>query len=286
MNQKKTDRLRRQLNNGQLLVAPGVYDALTARIAEQQGFKALYMTGYGVSAVKGYPDLGLLTMTEMLQQVRYISDAVQTPLIADADTGYGNPVNMYRTVREYEKAGASGIQIEDQTWPKRCGHMEGKKVIETKDMVGKIKAAADARINSSTVLIVRTDAFQTHGYEEALKRSRAYEEAGADVIFIEMPSTEERIQKIPDHFTKPCLINISIFDQETSVDDIKSMGYRVAIYPGLMMLSAISGAFKAAKHLHIDGKQGDISDIGFSLEQYNQFLGLEQYRVIEIKYVQ
>lgn len=175
---ERAGRLRGLLGTEKVLPVPGVYDALTAKVAQHSGFKAVYMTGYGTAASYGYPDFGILTMTEMLDNLRRLSDAIDIPIIVDADTGYGNQVNVYRTVREYERAGAAAIQLEDQTWPKRCGHMEGKQVIEAEEMVGKVKAAADARTNPDTVLVIRTDAIATLGFEEAVMRGLLYAEAG------------------------------------------------------------------------------------------------------------
>ncbi len=185
--------IKELMARGELVQAPGVYDALSAKIVEARGFNAVYMTGYGTSAGQlGLPDLGFITMTEMVLNAGRIADAVEIPLIADADTGYGNPINVIRTVREYEKAGVAAIHIEDQTWPKRCGHMAGKSVIEVKEMVGKIKAAVDARRNEDFLIIARTDAIATDGFDQAIERGHLFAEAGADVLFIEAPGTASR----------------------------------------------------------------------------------------------
>ena len=178
-------RLRAMLNSPEMVVAPFVFDAFQARIAQTAGFHAAYMTGFGTAAARGFPDVGLLTMAEMVENVRYIANAIDIPLICDADTGYGNPVNVYRTVREYEAAGAAALHIEDQVWPKRCGFLAGKQVIPLKEMVPKVKAACDARRDASFVIIARTDALAVNGWEDVNNRARAYREAGADLIFVD-----------------------------------------------------------------------------------------------------
>src|ERR1700674_4546308 len=180
-----TARLRELLNGPEMLLAPFVYDGLQAKIAERTGFKAVYMTGFGTAAARGYPDLGLLTMTEMVQNVRAISHAVNLPVICDADTGYGNPVNVWRTVREYEDAGAAALHIEDQVFPKRCGFLTGKQVIAMDEMVPKVQAACDARRDPNFVIIARTTARAVTGWEVVTRRARAYRAAGPDLFFVD-----------------------------------------------------------------------------------------------------
>ena len=179
------------------LVAPGAYDALSARLVEQAGFDAVYMTGFGTSASQlGRPDVGLLSGAEMVDQVRRLVEAVDRPVIADADTGYGNAINVIRTVRAYEQAGVAALHLEDQVMPKKCGHMSGKVVIPAEEMVGKIRAAVDARRDPELVLIARTDAAAVHGLDDAIARARAYAEAGADVLFVEAPTSEDAIARV------------------------------------------------------------------------------------------
>src|ERR1700731_3760657 len=177
-------RLRELLSGSEMVVAPFVYDCLQARIAERTGFDAVYMTGFGTAAARGFPDLGLLTMSEMAQNVRAIAHAVQVPVICDADTGYGNPLNVWRTVREYEDAGAAALHIEDQVFPKRCGFLAGKQVIAMEEMVPKVRAACDARRDRNLIIIARTDALAVNGWDDVVRRARAYSEAGADLIFV------------------------------------------------------------------------------------------------------
>ncbi len=278
----KAQVLSELLKRGSLLVAPGVNDALTAKIAYHCGASVIYMTGYGTSAVRGYPDVGLLTMSEMVDNVWRISDAVDLPLIADADTGYGNPVNVYRTVREYGRAGAAAIQIEDQTWPKRCGHMEGKTVITAEEMVSKIKAAADARTDSGMLLVIRSDAIATHGFEEAVRRGRLYADAGADVLFIEAPD-QRQMEKIPAAFSKPCMLNIPFPTREIGLEDVRKMGYRIALFPLVTLIGTIAGCLRTCTALLREGRQDD-GGIPFDLQGLHQFLGLGCMKAMEEKY--
>jgi 2-methylisocitrate lyase-like PEP mutase family enzyme len=279
-------KLKKAIENGEFVQAPGVYDALTARIAEANGFNAVYMTGYGTAAAHfAYPDIGLLTMTEMLENARRITSAVQIPLIADADTGYGNPINVVRTVREYEKAGAAAIHIEDQTWPKRCGHMAEKKVIDASEMISKIKAAVDTRRDEDFLIIARTDALATHGFEHAVERSQMYAEAGADILFVEAPVSREQVEKIPKLLTsKPLLLNLAPRTPNFSLQELKDMGYAIAIYPGVCIAGAITGCIEEIRRLKETGKQRNFEDFLKSFIEMNNFLGLQYYTDLEHKY--
>lgn len=276
--------LRGLMERKRLLVVPGVYDALTARIVKYCGFQAIYMTGYGTAASYGYPDFGLLTMSEMVENVRQITNAVDIPLVADADTGYGNAINVYRTVREYEKAGAAAIQLEDQTWPKRCGHMQGKKVIDAEEMVSKIKAAADARMYQETVIVIRTDAIATHGFDEAILRGEMYAKAGADILFVEAPNLQQ-MKEIPPRLSKPCLLNMAFPNQDLEVKVVEEMGYKIAIYPLITLLGSIGGSLRMCNRLLSEGKYQLSEDVPFSFEQLHQFLGLDKVKNLEKKYV-
>src|SRR5579883_3117366 len=194
MNQPRV-RLREMLAKPQMIVAPFVFDCLQARLAQEAGFDAVYMTGFGTAASRGYPDLGLLTMSEMVANVRSIAGAVELPVICDADTGYGNPVNVWRTIREYEDAGAAALHIEDQVWPKRCGFLAGKQVIAMEDMAPKVRAACDARRDANLVIIARTDALQPLGWAETERRARAYRAAGADLVFVDGITTPDDLRR-------------------------------------------------------------------------------------------
>lgn len=282
----KRKRLKIMLEKNELVQAPGVYDALAAKIVQSQGFNALYMTGYGVSAgMFGFPDLGLVTMTEMVDSASRIADSVDIPLIADADTGYGNPINMVRTMREYEKAGVAAIQLEDQTWPKRCGHMAGKSVIDAKEFVGKIKAAADARTDQNFLIVARTDSLATNGFEHAIERAHMFAEAGADILFVEAPVDKEQVEKIPKALTeKPLLLNLAPRTPNFSAEEIKSMGYAVVIYPGVCLAAAITGCIEELKRIKETGKQRDFTDFISSFVELNNFLGVPYYQELEQKY--
>jgi 2,3-dimethylmalate lyase len=219
--------LRQMLNGPGMVVAPFVFDAFQARIAQAAGFQAVYMTGFGTAAARGFPDVGLLTMAEMVENVRYIAGAVETPLICDADTGYGNPVNVYRTVRDYEAAGAAALHIEDQVWPKRCGFLAGKQVIPLEEMVPKVKAACDARRDAAFVIIARTDALAVNGWEDVAQRARAYRAAGADLIFVDGIRTLDDMRRyVKELGDLPLLYN----GQLLSVAEIEKMGFRLTIY--------------------------------------------------------
>jgi 2-methylisocitrate lyase-like PEP mutase family enzyme len=282
----KRKKLKSMLEKKELVLAPGVYDALAAKIVQAQGFNALYMTGYGVSAgTFGFPDLGLVTMTEMVNSASRIADAVDIPLIADADTGYGNPINMVRTIREYEKAGVAAIQIEDQTWPKRCGHMAGKSVIDEKEFAGKIKAAVDTRRDQNFLIIARTDALATDGFDRAIERAHMFAEAGADILFVEAPVDRDQVQKIPKSLKeRPLLLNLAPRTPNFSVEEIKNMGYAVVIYPGICIAASITGCIEELKRLKDTGKQRDFTDFVSSFVELNNFLGVPYYQELEQRY--
>jgi 2-methylisocitrate lyase-like PEP mutase family enzyme len=219
-------RLRAMLNSTEMVVAPFVFDAFQARLAQAAGFHTVYMTGFGTAAARGFPDVGLLTMAEMVENVRSIANAIDVPLICDADTGYGNPVNVYRTVREYEAAGAAALHIEDQVWPKRCGFLAGKHVIPLEDMVPKVKAACDARRDTDFVIIARTDALAVNGWDDVNRRARAYREAGADLIFVDGIRTLDDLT----HYTEalgdlPLLYN----GQLLPIPELKPYGFKLTI---------------------------------------------------------
>lgn len=244
-----TTGLRRLLAGSTMLVAPFVCDALQAKIAEAAGFRAVYMTGFGTAAVRGYPDLGFLTMSEMVDHVRTIATAVRIPLICDADTGYGNPLNVMRTVREYEDAGAAALHIEDQTWPKRCGFLSGKQVIPQNEMVAKVRAACDARRDPDLLIIGRTDALQPFGWDEAEQRARAYREAGVDLIFVDGIATVEDLDTYAQRLGDlPLLYN----GQLLAVPEIAKRGFRIMIHPATL-IAAYTALRAAMAELHATG---------------------------------
>ncbi|TXT59770.1 MAG: 2,3-dimethylmalate lyase [Promethearchaeota archaeon] len=249
--------LKDLLEDEGLLMVPGAYNALTAKLIEDAGFKAVYMTGYGTSAANfGFPDIGLLTMTEMVENVSRIANSVSIPVISDADTGYGNQINVFRTIQEFEKAGVSAIHIEDQTWPKRCGHMSGKSVIETNEMIKKIKTAIDSRKKDDFLIIARTDAIATHGFDEAIKRAKEYAKAGADILFLDAPRTKNQVKKIPKLIKeKPLLINLSPKTPNFSKKELEDMGYKIAIYPGVSLAATVLSCMEDLNELKETGEQ-------------------------------
>lgn len=230
------------IRSGPMVVAPGAYDCITARIIEQSGFPAVYMTGAGTSAAHGLPDYGLLTMSEMVANARRITSCISVPLVSDSDTGYGNELNTYRTVQEFERAGVSAIHIEDQVFPKKCGHLDDKELVSIEDYAAKIRAAVAARRSRDFLIIARTDARAGAGFEEAVRRANAAAEAGADLIFLEAPQTLEEVAMVPKVVKAPCLLNMVLSGKTPPVNlkDAEAMGYRITILPG-MLLSSIIG---------------------------------------------
>ena len=248
--------LRDRLARGEFLLAPGIYDGLSARVADRMDFPALYMTGYGATAsMLGLPDAGLATFSDMLGRAEMICSVTETPRIADADTGYGGLLNVRRTVRGYEAAGVAAIQIEDQEMPKKCGHTPGRRVVPAEDMVLKIRVAVEARRYDETMIVARTDARTGHGLDEALRRARLYEEAGADVIFVESPENEAELERIGREVSKPLLANMVEFGKTPRVDveRLKAWGFDMAIYPVLGLSVAAEAMRLAWTHLKEKG---------------------------------
>src|SRR5438270_2150701 len=229
------------LKRERMVVAPGAYDCITAKLIEQAGFSAVYMTGAGTAATLGFPDFGLVTMSEMVANAGRIAAAVGLPVIADADTGYGNELNVFRTVREFERCGVAGIHIEDQEFPKKCGHLEGKQVIPRESYIAKIRAAAAARGDRDFLIIARTDSRAVAGLDEAIGRGNAALAAGADMAFVEAPQTREEIAAVPRLVNGPCLLNVVWGGQTPDLDlrEAEAMGYKLAIVPGLLIKSVV-----------------------------------------------
>ena len=235
--------LRSLLGADAMVIAPGAYDGLTAKLVAQVGFPAVYMTGAGTSVSQGYPDFGLLTMSEMVENAARIVRAVDVPVIADADTGYGNELNAFRTVQEYESRGVAGIHIEDQVSPKKCGHLDDKEVVSREDYVAKIRAAVAAKRDRDFMIIARTDARAVAGLDEAVARANAALQAGADMAFVEAPQTMQEVAEVPKRVAGPCLLNVVRGGKTPEIDlrQAQQMGYRLAIVPGLL-LKAVIGA--------------------------------------------
>jgi len=273
---------------GKLVVAPGAYDGISARLIAEAGFESIYMTGGGTSASRiGQPDMGLTTMTEMVTNAATIAGCSGLPVIADADTGFGNPLNIIRMVREYERAGVAGIHLEDQVFPKRCGYLEGKQVIPAEEFVQKIKAAVDARQNPDFLIIARTDARAVQGYDEAIRRANLYIEAGADMFFVEVPETMKELEDTPKKVNGPCLINIAGPIEKAPpprTHELQQMGYRIAIYPAICLFSAVYTFRQVLKDLKETGVGWDASKPMTALELFKA-MGLEEWSALEKKYI-
>ena len=282
-----TKKLRELLARPKPLMAPGAADALTARLIAKQGFEAIYMTGAGTSAVRlGMPDVGLLTMGEMVDNAQRIAEASQLPLVADADTGYGGPMNVQRTVRAYERAGVAGIHVEDQVWPKRCGHLAGKSIIPVEEMVAKIRAGLDARHDEDFVLIARTDALAVEDFERAIERCKRYEEAGADMIFLEAPSKMEHLAAIPKAFKKPTLYNMASSGKTPflGIDEIGRLGFKLVIYPNFALLSAITAITRTLGELKRTGSIAEEAKKIASFQDFFNLVGMREVQDAEAKY--
>jgi carboxyvinyl-carboxyphosphonate phosphorylmutase len=281
-------RLRALLESGQTIVAPGAFDPLSARLVEEAGFPAVYMTGFGTSAALiGRPDVGLLTMTEMAGNAGRIAACVDIPVIADADTGYGNPLNVIRTVQTYEAAGVAGIHIEDQVAPKKCGHMEGKQVIPAEEMVQKVRAAVEARARPEFVIIARTDARAPEGLERALRRGRMYHEAGADVLFIEALTSdaeaEEAVRALPG---VPLLFNWAEGGKTPpiSLERVRALGYRIVIFPISTLLAATAAMRAILQEIARAGTPAAAMHDMPTFAEFVDFIGLPQVREAEQRY--
>lgn len=285
---KSTTKLRGLLGQNRCIVAPGVADALAARLVALEGFEAVYMTGFGTSLTRlGMPDVGLLTETEMVDNAARIVDASDLPVVADADTGYGNPINTRRTIRDYEKAGVAGVHVEDQVWPKRCGHLAGKRVIPAAEMAAKIKAACDARHDPDFVIIARTDAIAVEGLEAAIERGERYREAGADLLFIEAPVGRGEVDRIANHFKGvPLLYNMAASGKtpDLPADELGRLGFRLAIYPNWVILAAIPAMQNLLRELKRTGTIAHLRDKVASFKQFTDIAGLPEIRRLEERY--
>ena len=248
-------RLRAALREPELVIAPGAYDGLTAMLVAQAGFPAVYMTGAGTSAAHGYPDFGLLTATEMIANAARMARAAAIPVIADADTGYGNELNVVRTVRDYEQAGVAAIHVEDQVSPKRCGHLDDKQIVPRADWIAKIRAAAVSRRDPDFLIIARTDARAVAGFEEAVSRANEALANGADMAFVEAPQTLEELAAVPKRVNGPCLLNV-VWGGKTPMLDMNAaaaLGYRLAIVPALLLKASIGACDEALAALKTTG---------------------------------
>ena len=279
--------LKQLITSPGYVIAPGAYDTLTARLVQVAGFPAVYLTGGGYSRASGYPDVGLLTMTEIVQWIARTVDSVEIPVIADMDTGYGNAVNVVRSVREYEKTGVAAFHIEDQVSPKKCGHYEGKLVITTAEMVGKIKAAVDTRRDPDMLIIARTDARAMEGFQSALDRMNAYLDAGADVGFVEAPQTIEELTAIPKALGKPAVANVFEGGKTPALpaEKLQAMGYRLGIYPSQTHRAAIAATKKVLAALKRDGHTEAVERELATFNDREEAVNTRHWRDIEQRYL-
>lgn len=283
----KAEEIRRCLRGGRTLVMPGVYDALSARLATRAGFEVIFISGYSVAATAlGEPDFGLVTQTEMVAAARAVCRATPLPVIVDADTGYGNAVNVVRTVRELIAAGAAGIFLEDQVWPKRCGHMHGKRVIPLEEQLQKLKAAIDARANGDLFIVARTDARAAVGLDEAIRRGQAFHEIGADAVFIEAPESVEELRAVTAAVPGPLVANMIEHGMTPlqGPDTLGALGYQLVVWP-------LSGLFASARALadaygaiRRTGTSEAVRDRQMSFSEFNEIIGVEDKYALDARY--
>jgi len=286
MNPRQT--LKHLLKRNQLLVAPGCFDGLSARLVQEAGFEAAYLSGGAVARSMGIPDIGLVTMSETIERAAQVIAAVNIPIIADADTGYGNAVNLVRTVREFERVGVAAIHIEDQITPKRCGHLDGKEVISLAEMGKKLEAALATRTDPDFCIIARTDARGVNGLDDAIERGRAFARLGVDALFIEAPQSEEELAEIPRRLPDvPLLVNVFKGGKTPMlpVQRLQEMGYRIAIYPSETQRAAIHAMRKALVTLKRDGTTESIDETLTTFKERDRVVGLEDWQTIEKKYL-
>jgi 2-methylisocitrate lyase-like PEP mutase family enzyme len=283
---RPTTRLRQLLARPGVIMAPGVADALNAKLVARHGFEAIYMTGAGTSAVRlGMPDVGLLTMSEMVDNAGRIADSSGLPLIADADNGYGGVLNVRRTIQAYERAGVAAVHIEDQVMPKRCGHLMGKQLVPATEMTAKIRAAVDARTDADFVVIARTDAVAVEGFDAALERAGRYREAGADVLFVEAPNAEQ-LPQIAPRLKAPLLYNMATSGKTPFLgrDEIERLGFKLIIYPNWVMLAAIRAANQVLATLKETGTIAGVAREVPTFKEFFDLLGMPDVQALEASY--
>jgi 2,3-dimethylmalate lyase len=281
---KKTTLFKQYVRGPEIVMIPGVADPLCAKLAQKAGFKAVFLSGYAASAaLLGAPDVGLLTMTEMVECARRIADAVDLPVFADGDNGHGNATNVTRTMRQFEQAGVAAIFFEDQVAPKRCGHMSGKQVIPAGEMTAKIRAAVDARSDGDLLIMARTDALAVNGMEDALERMHRYLEAGADMSFIESPESVEQMQRITREIAAPNMANL-VPGGKTPIltaRQLQELGFAVAAYPTMLTYSMARAAERALEHLQSRGTMAGLENSMMDFDEFNRLIGLDQLRARE-----
>ncbi len=283
---KTTARLRQLMAQPGAIMAPGVADAMNARIVAKHGFEAIYMTGAGTTAVRlGMPDVGLLTLTEMADNAGRIADASGLPLIADGDNGYGGVLNVRRTVQAYERAGVAAVHIEDQVMPKRCGHLSGKTLVPCVEMESKIKAAVDARVDADFMIIARTDAIAVDGFEAALERAARYRDAGADMLFVEAPGPDQ-LPLIQPRLMTPLLYNMASSGKTPFLgrEEIERLGFKLIIYPNWIMLAAIRAANHVLTTLKETGSIASLTDEVANFREFFDLMGMPEVQAMEARY--
>ncbi len=283
---KASTALRQLMKDKAPVIAPGAYDGLSARLVERAGFPAVYASGGAISRSTGIPDLGLMSMAEIVARLETMVDAVSIPLIADADTGYGNALNAQHTVKAFQRAGVAGFHLEDQSFPKRCGHYDDKGIVPTKEMTQKIKAVKDASEDPDFVLIARTDGLAVEGYEKTIERSHAYMDAGADVIFVEAPTTVEQIESIARDLPYPKLINMFAGGKTPLVPAprLGELGYAFVIIPSDTQRAAIGGMEAALEAIARDGHSGSVQDRMVSFQDREEIIGTADYMARDKSY--
>ena len=275
----------RQLLKQDMIVAPGAYDCITARTIAQAGFSAVYMTGAGTAATLGYPDYGLVTMSEMADNAGRIAASVDVPVIADADTGYGNELNTTRTIREYEKRGVAGLHIEDQGFPKKCGHLDNKVIVPLDEYLAKVRAAVAARTNPDFVVIARTDSRAVLGLEEAIRRANAALAAGADMAFVEAPQTMDEVATVPKLVKGPCLFN-NVWrgkSPDVAFDEAKRMGYKLVIVPGMLFKAVIGTCDAVLKQMKAEGRHPQL-DTGMTVRDAFRRVGADEWDAVSERF--
>jgi carboxyvinyl-carboxyphosphonate phosphorylmutase len=279
--------LRARLAEPEILIVPGAVDALVARLVQQAGFPAVYLTGAGLANAQfGLPDLGLIGLAEIATQTARVAEAVDIPIIVDADTGYGNALNVRRTVQELERAGAAAIQLEDQVSPKRCGHFAGKDVISREEMVQKIRAAVEARRDPATVIIGRTDALAVDGIDGAIERARAYRAAGADVLFVEAPVDRDQLARLPKAIDAPLLVN-QVEGGRTPLlpaRELQDLGFRIALYANTTLRVALYAVREALAILAADGASDRLANRMLGWDERQRLVGLDEWQALEQRY--
>ena len=287
MEKTKARRMRELLDQG-IVVSPGIFDGYSARLVEKMGFKACSTTGAGLANSRlSQPDVGIMQMMENADGCRALAQSLSIPVMADADTGYGNPVNVRRTIRDYERAGVAGVHLEDQQWPKRCGHLSGKRVIPTAEMVAKLKSACDARQDKDFVIIARTDAIAVEGINAAFDRAEAYREAGADVLFVEAPVGVEQVKQVSERFKGvPLLYNMAASGKtpDLPADELGKLGFKLAIYPNWVILAAIPAMRHMLRELKRTGGVAGMRDKVATFKEFTDIAGLPEVQALEAQY--